>query len=124
MSLNNEDEFGTRPASEADKAAWDAENIRGLRSTFVGQRVDTRGNRFNEYVVNDDEYAVKPATTQVQHAAGCVCVACQTKAFNYMNWHQRNHKNVEEPSCAICVAQRKFRAEHPDLIGKRIGVNG
>lgn len=126
MSLNNEDEFGTRPATDQERLAWEAGNIHGIRATFTGVRVDARGNRINELTVIDDEFGTPRAAVgqAVQHPAGCTCAACQESNFKYMNWHQKLHRHQPDPACKICQAEQKFRSEHPDMIGKRVGVDG
>jgi hypothetical protein len=124
MPLNNEDEFGTRPATEEEFRAWDASNIRGVRSVPGGIRVDSRGNRVNVYNVVDDEFSVSqsPYAHEVRHDPNCQCPACQAKAWQYMNWHQTRHRHVKDPRCKICQAEMEFRKQHPDLIGKRVGA--
>lgn len=126
MTLNNEDEFGTRPATDQERLAWEAGNIHGIRATQTGFRVDARGNRINELTVIDDEFATPRAVQgqAVQHPAGCMCTACQEANFKYMNWHQKLHRHQADANCKICQAEQRFRAEHPDMIGKRVGVDG
>jgi hypothetical protein len=124
MSLNNEDEFGTRPATEEEMREWEVGNIRGVRVKFTGVRVDSRGNRINELTVVDDEFAVASKAVQAQRCECGVCLDCQTRAFAYMNRHQKEHRHQLDPRCTICQAQQKFKQEHPELVGKRVGVEG
>jgi hypothetical protein len=131
MSNNLEDEFGQTsdptPASEQDFREWELGLLRGVGARTVGApvtRVDSRGNRINEVTVVDDEYATPVQRPAAAHAAECACAACQQQAFRYMTWHQSSHRHVPNPQCRICQAQAKFRQEHPELIGKRVGIDG
>jgi hypothetical protein len=131
MGINNEEEFATqptevKPASEEEFRAWEAGLMRGMGVARTGAVETRRGNNNaweNVYEVVDKEFATPVPTTNVPHAAGCNCLACETTAYHYMTWH-KTHRSVPNPRCKICQAEVEFRKQHPELIGKRVGVDG
>lgn len=124
---NLEDEFGTRPATQEEFDAWNSQSIRGVRSVPSAVRVDSRGNRINEYRVIDDEFEISGppegvALQSVAHSKDCTCRVCTEKSFRYMNWHQKAHRHIPDPRCMICIKEQEFKRQHPELVGKRVGM--
>jgi len=133
MALNNEDEFvgpspEAKPASEEEYKAWETGLMRGMSGGIVrtGAVETKRGSNNaweNHYEVIDKEFATPVQAASAPHAAGCVCLACQQTAYHYMTWHKQ-HRNYPNPSCKVCQSEVEFRKQHPELVGRRVGIEG
>jgi hypothetical protein len=94
-----------RPCTQQELEAWQAGSIRGIKSSFSGNRADSKGNIFREFTVDgNDEFAT---TSEKQQ-------------WEYINWHQKNHKVQPVANCKICVSEQQFKQQHADLRGKRV----
>ena len=133
MTIDAKDDFDAvpdskpAPASEEDYRAWETGLMRGVSGGIkrTGGMETRRGQNNaweNVYTVIDKEFATPVQTATTPHAEGCRCLACQQTAFHYLTWHQTKHKSAKNPNCRICQAEVEFRKQHPEFVGRRVGM--